>query len=79
MTFRPSGDSFSICHLGFKCSWWLQRQANDTIASEGSIFIENHDYKRFFRVTVNTYVPIFWGLDAHGGRKLRTYIHTHTQ
>ena len=25
-----------------------------------------------FRVTVNTYVPIFRGLDARGGRKLRT-------
>ena len=29
---------------------------------------------------MNTYVPIFRGLDAHGGRKLRTdtHIHTHT-
>ena len=25
-----------------------------------------------FRVAVNTYVPIFRGLDARGGRKLRT-------
>ena len=30
--------------------------------------------KVFFRVAVNTYVPIFRGLDARGGRKLR--IHT---
>ena len=29
-----------------------------------------------FRVAVNTYVPIFWGLDARGGRKL-TNTHTH--
>ena len=26
--------------------------------------------QRAFRVAVNTYVPIFWGLDARGGRKL---------
>ena len=25
---------------------------------------------------MNTYVPIFRGLDAHGGRKLRTHTHT---
>ena len=49
------------------------------IASERSIFRKNHDYnsynyKRAFRVAVNTYVslPIFRGLDARGGRKLRT-------
>ena len=53
------------------------RQANDAIASEH--FSENHDYKRFFRVAVNTYVPIFRGLDARGGRKLRTDTHTHTR
>ena len=39
---------------------------------------ENHDYKSFFRIAVNTYVPIFRGLDARGGRKLRTDTHTHT-
>ena len=27
---------------------------------------------------VNTYLPIFRGLDARGGRKLRTDTHTHT-
>ena len=27
---------------------------------------------------MNTYIPIFRGLDAHGGRKLRTDIHAHT-
>ena len=72
MAFQPSVDSFAIRRLGFKCSWWHRRQANDAVASERSIFSENHYYKRFFRVAVNTYVPIFWGLDARGGRKLRT-------
>ena len=82
MAFQPSDDSFGIRHLGFKCSWWYRRQANDAVASERSIFSENHDYKSFSRVAVNTYVPIFRGLDARGGRKLRTdrqtHIETHT-
>ena len=34
--------------------------------------------KVFFRIAVNTYVPIFRGLDARGGRKLQTHTHTHT-
>ena len=34
--------------------------------------------QKSFRVAVNTYVPIFQGLDARGGRKLRTDTHTHT-
>ena len=70
MAFQPSADSFGIHRLWFKCSWWHRRQANDTVASELSIFSENHDYKRFFRVAVNTYVPIFRDLDARGGRNL---------
>ena len=78
MDFQPLADSFGIRRLGFKCSWWHRRQANDAVASGRNIFSENHDYKSFFRVTVNTYVPIFRGLDAHGGRKLRTDTHTHT-
>ena len=83
MAFQPSANSFGIRRLGFKCSCWQKphpRQANDAVASEASIFSENDDYKRFFRVAVNTYVPIFWGLDARGGRKQRTdtYTHTHT-
>ena len=77
MAFQPSADSFGIRRLRFKCSWWHPRQANDAVASEPSIFSENHDYKSFFRVAVNTYVPIFRGLDARGGRKLRTDTHTH--
>ena len=83
MAFQPSANSFGIRHLGFKCSWWHPRQSNDAVASEPSIFSENHNYKRFFRVAVNMYVPIFRGLDARGGRKLRTdthtYTHTHTR
>ena len=51
------------------------------VASEQSIFRKNHDYnsyKKVFGVAVNTYVslPIFCGLDARGGRKLRTDTHT---
>ena len=78
MAFQPSADSFGIWHLGFKCSWWHPRQVNDAVASEPSIFSKNHDYKSFFRVAVNTYVPIFRDLDARGGRNLLTDTHTHT-
>ena len=75
MAFQPSADSFGLCRLGFKCSWWYLRQANDAVASEPSIFSENHDYKSVFLVAVNTYISIFRGLDACGGRKLRTDTH----
>ena len=54
------------------------KEANDAIASEQSIFSENQDCKSFLCVTMNLYVPIFWGLDAHGGRKLITCTHTCT-
>ena len=77
MAFQPSADSFGIRRLGFKCSRWHLRQANEAVASEPSIFSENHDYKRFFRVAVTTYIPIFRGLDARGGR-LRTDTDTYT-
>ena len=78
-------DSVGIRLLGLRCSWWHSRQANDIVASERSIFSENYDYISFFRVAMNTYVPIFRDLDARGGRKLYTnrqthphaYIHTH--
>ena len=43
MAFQPSADSFGIRCLGFKCSWWHPRQANDAVASEPSIFSENHN------------------------------------
>ena len=77
MAFQPSPGSYGIRRLGFKCSWWHPRQANDAVASEPSIFNEIHNYRRFARIAVNTYVPIFRGLDAGGGRKLRTHTHTH--
>ena len=79
MAFQPSSDSFGIRLLGFKCSWWHPKQANDTVVSEPSIFSKNHDYKSVFSCRGEyVYVPIFRGLDARGGRKLRTDIHTHT-
>ena len=51
---------------------------NDAVASERSIFSENQDYKSFFRVAMNTNVPIFRDLDALVDRKLRTDSQTHT-
>ena len=48
MAFQPSVDSFGIRRLGFKCSWWHRRQANDAVNSEQGIFSKNHDYKSFF-------------------------------
>ena len=32
--------------------------------------------EQFFRVAMNTYIPIFRGLDVCGGRKLQTNTHT---
>ena len=53
------------------------------VASERSNFSKNHDWNsynyRIFRVAVNTYAPIFRGVDARGGRKLYTNRHTHTR
>ena len=78
MSFQPSADSLSV-FWGSGVVGWHPRQANDAVASERSIFSENQDYKSFFfRVTVNPYVPIFLGLDACGGTKLRTDRQTHT-
>ena len=52
------------------------------VSSERSIFSKNHNCNsyiaRVFRVEVNTYAPIFRGVDARGGRKLYTNRHTHT-
>ena len=42
--------------------------------SGSSLLIESVD-KRVFQVVVNMYVPIFRGLDARGGRKLRIDTH----
>ena len=59
------------------------KQITPAITSKRSIFSKNHDYntynyKRVFRVAVNTYVPILLDIDVRGGRKLRTDTqHTH--
>ena len=71
-------DSDGICILGLRSSKWHSRQANDNIVSEQSILAKITIIKVFFHVAVNTYIPIFRGLDARGGRKLRTDTHTHT-
>ena len=47
---------------------WLMNEA----------FLEKITIIKFFHVAMNTYVPIFRGLDARGGRKLRTDTHMHT-
>ena len=47
------------------------------VASEQSIFSKNHDSNSY--IAVNTYAPIFRGVDARGGRKLYTNRHTHTR
>ena len=81
MAFQPSADSFGIRHLGFKCSWWHRRQANDAVASERSIFSENHNYKVFpcRGEHVRTYISgsrcTWWQKTTNR----QTYIHTHTQ
>ena len=82
MAFQFSADSFGIRRLGFKCSWWFQRQANDAAASEGSIFSENHDYKSFFPCHgehVYTYISesrCAWWQETMN-RHTHTVIHTH--
>ena len=42
------------------------------VASERSIFSKNHDCNSYVEFSVNTYAPIFRGVDACGGRKLYT-------
>ena len=49
-----------------------------TLPCMGYNDIFDFDYKKVFRVAVNTYIPIFRGLDERGGRKLRTGTHTRT-
>ena len=48
------------------------------VATERSIFSKNHDCNSYIEFSVNTYAPIFRGVDARGGRKLYTNRHTHT-
>ena len=49
------------------------------LVSERSIFSKNHDCNSYIEFSVNTYAPIFRGVDARGGRKLYTNRHTHTR
>ena len=58
--------------LGLGCNWYL-RQANNIVGSQRSLFSKNQELKRFVRVAVNPYVPIFWGVFVCGGRKLISY------
>ena len=67
---QASADSFGIRVLGFKSSWWHPRQANNAVASEGSIFSKKHDYNFFSCIAVNSLVSICWDLHARGGKKL---------
>ena len=82
MFFQPSTDSFGIRLLGFKCSWWHPRQANDAVASERSIFSKNHGYKSFFCIAVNPLVPIYFGIYMRvvaENYEQNTHTHTHTR
>ena len=47
------------------------------VASEQSIFSKNHDYNIEKSFTCRG-EHVRRGLDAHGGKKLRTGTHTHT-
>ena len=49
------------------------------LVSERSIFSKNHDCNSYIEFSVNTYEPIFRGVDARGGRKLYTNRHKHTR
>ena len=58
MAFQPSVDSFGISRLGFKCSWWHPRQANDALPSESS---------NLAKITIINVFPC-------SGEHVRTYI-----
>ena len=82
MAFQPSADSVGIRRLGFKCSWWHPGQSNDAVASEPSIFSENHNYTRFFPCCgehVRTYISgsrcAWWNITANR----HTHVHAHTR
>ena len=77
MAFHPSVDSFGIHRLGFKCSRWHPRQANDAVASEPNILSENYDYKRFFSCRGELVCTKFRDLDARGWENYEE-THTHT-
>ena len=55
-------------------------ETNDAVVSERSNFRENQDYKSYFCVAVNQYVPIFWGQMRVVAKtnNTHTYTHSHT-
>ena len=63
-------------HFGAQVKLVAFGEANDDVASEQNILSKNQDYKSFHYVTVNLYLPIFWGLDARGGKNLIKYTQT---
>ena len=76
-------DSVGIRIWGLRSSQWHSRQANDAVASEGSIFSENQDYKKVFPCRgehVRTYISgsrcAWWQKTTN--RHTNTHIHTHT-
>ena len=77
---RPR-NSFGIRRLGFKCSWWHRRQANDAVASEPSIFSENHDYKVFpcHGEHVRTYISGSRCARVVAENYKQTHTYTHTE
>ena len=59
------------------------KQITPAVASERSIFSENHDYNTYIKSfpcrSEHVRTPIFLDIDARGSRKLRTDTHTHTR
>ena len=62
MAFQTSADSFGIRHLGFKCSWWHPKQANDAVASEPSIFKAKIMIIKVFSVSQWTRTYLYFGV-----------------
>ena len=79
MAFQPLADSFGIHRLGFKCSWWHRRQANDAVASERNIFSENHDYNVSRYTRTYLYFGVWMRVVAENYEQTHTDTHTHTQ
>ena len=78
MSYPHCADSVGNHIFGLSVVSVVFEKANDAVGFERSIFSDNQDYKNFLCVVVNSYVPTFFGLDVHGGRKLITYTQTYT-
>ena len=90
MFFQPSYDSFGINLLGFMCSWWHPRQANDSLAFELSIFSKNNSNIFLMCIAVNSLVHtyilgsayVWWkktmNRQTHAHTRTHTHTHTHT-